>query len=92
MQKNKDLKRKCSSKHWKNTTKEINGKECSAFEWLTVWGTFEELIDEYVCDVLNIEQHLFHIEWQCLQFGELVGNFEKGEVVFVIDFAKNYNH
>ena len=75
-----------------NTTKEINGKECSAFQGLTVWGSFEELIDEYVCDVLNMQQHLFHLEWQCLQLGELVENLQKGEVVFVIDFAKNYNH
>ena len=57
-----------------------------------VWGTFEELIDEYVCDVLNIWQHVFHLEWQCLQFGELVEDLQKGEVVFVIDFVKKYNH
>ena len=74
-----------------NTTKEIN-KECSVFERLTVWGTFEELIDEYVCDVLNMRQHLLHLEWQCLPFGELVEDLQKGEVVFVIDFAKSYNH
>ena len=75
-----------------NTTTKINGKECSAFEWLTVWGTFEELIDEYVCDVLNMQQHLFHLEWQHLQSGQLVEDLQKGEVVFVIDFVKNYNH
>ena len=90
--KNKDLKRKVSWKCWMNTTKEINDKECSAFKWLTVWGTFEELTDEYVCDVLNMWQHLFHLEWQHLQFGELVEDLHKGEVVFVTDFAKNYNH
>ena len=55
-------------------------------------GTFEELIDEYVCDVLNMQQHLFHLEWQHLQSGQLVEDLQKGEVVFVIDFVKNYNH
>ena len=37
---NKDLKSKCSWKHWKNTTKMVNGKQCSAFERITTWGTF----------------------------------------------------
>ena len=36
--KNKNLKRKVSWNSWMNTTKEINGKECSGFEWLTVGG------------------------------------------------------
>ena len=89
---NKELKRKCSWSCWKTTTKTINGKECSAFERLKVWGTLEELIDQYMCDVLQMHQHLFHLEWQRLQFGEFVDNLQKGEVVFVINFAKNYNH
>ena len=45
-----------------------------------------------MCDVLNMQQHLFHLKWKCLQFGELVKNLQTGEVVFVIDFAKNYSH
>ena len=57
--KNKNLKRKVSGKRWMSTTKEINGKESSAFEHFTVWGTFEEIIDEYVCDVLNMWQTSF---------------------------------
>ena len=59
---------------------------------LQLGGTFEELIDEYACDVLNMQQLLFHLEWQCLQFGELVENLQTSEVDFVIDFAKNYSH
>ena len=43
-------------------------------------------------DVLQMRQHLFHLEWQQLQYGECVDNLQEGEVVFVIDFAKNYNH
>ena len=78
---NKDLKRKCSWSHWKTTTKTINGKECLAFERLKVWGMLEGLIDQYVCDVLHMCQHLFHLEWQWLQFGELVDNLKEGEVV-----------
>ena len=89
---NKDLKKKRSWSHWKTTTKTINGKECSAFERLKVWGTLEELIHQYVRDVLQMRQHLFHLEWQWLQYGECVDNLQEGEVVFVIDFAKNYNH
>ena len=89
---NKDLKEKCSWSCWKTTTKTINGKECSAFERLKVWGTLEELIHQYVHDVLQMSQHLFHLEWQWLQYGECVDNLQQGEVVFVIDFAKNYNH
>ena len=51
----------------------------------------EELIDQYMCDV-QMRQHLFHLEWQWLQFGELVDNLKEGEVVFMIDFMKNYSH
>ena len=51
---NKDLKRKCSWSHFKTTTKTINGKECSAFERLKVWGMLEELIDQYMRDVLQM--------------------------------------
>ena len=89
---NKDLKRKCSWSCWKTTTKTINSKECSTFERLKVWGMLEELIDQYMRDVLQMHQHLFHLEWQWLQSGELVDNLKEGEVVFVIDFVKNYNH
>ena len=39
---------------------------------LKVWGTLEELIDQYMHDVVD--------------------NLKEGEVVFVINFAKNYNH
>ena len=60
----KNLKKKCCYKHWKNITKTINGKECSAFERLTIICTFEELIEEYVCHVLTMRQHIFHLEWQ----------------------------
>ena len=69
---NKDLRRKCSWGHWKTTTKTINSKECSAFERPKVWGMLEELINQSVCDVLQMCQHLFHLERQWLQYGELV--------------------
>ena len=77
----KNLKKKCCYKHWKNITKTINGKECSAFERLTITCTFEELIDEYVRDVLTMRQHIFHLEWQRLQFGDLIENLKAGEVI-----------
>ena len=34
----------------------------------------EELIDQYVRDVLQMHQQLFYLEWQWLQFGEFVDN------------------
>ena len=71
---NKDLKRKCSWKCQKNTTKMVNGKQCSAFERITTWGTFEDLVNQYVSDVLSMRQHLFHLDWHRLQFGDLVEN------------------
>ena len=39
-----------------------------------------------------MRQHLFHLKWQRLQFGDLVENLQLGEVLLVIDFMKNYNH
>ena len=89
---NKDLKRKYSWKHWENTTKMVNGKQCSAFERITTWGTFEDLVNQNMSNVLSMRQHLFHLEWQRLQFGDLVENLQLREVLLVIDFAKNYNH
>ena len=58
----KNLKKKCCYKHWKNIMKTINGKECSAFERLTMTCTFKELIEEYVRDVLAMRQHIFHLQ------------------------------
>ena len=60
----KNLKKKCCYKCWKNRTKTIDGKEYSAFERPTITCTFEELIEQYVCDVLAMRQHNFHLEWQ----------------------------
>ena len=88
----KNLKKKCCYKHWKNITKPINGKECSTFERLTITCTFEELTAQYVLDVLAMRQHIFLLEWQQLQFGDLIKNLKVGEVIMVIDFAKNYSH
>ena len=59
---------------------------------IKTWGTFEDLINLYVSDVLSMRQHLFHLEWQRLQFCDLVENLQLGEVLLVIDFMKNYNH
>ena len=62
--------------------KTINGKECSAFERLTITCTFEELIEKYVHYVLTMRQHIFHLEWQRLQFGDLITHskeFMKGK-------------
>ena len=84
----KNSKKKCYYKHLKNITKTINGKECSAFERLTITCTVEELIAQYVCDVLAMRQHDFHLEWQRLQFGNLIKNLKAGEVIMVIDLAK----
>ena len=89
---NKDLKRKCSWKHWKNTTKMVNGKQYSAFEKITTWGTFEDFINQYVSDLLSMRQQLFCLKWQRLQFGDLVEKLQLGEVLLEIDFMKNYNH
>ena len=43
-------------------------------------------------DVLSMRLHVFHLEWQRVQFGDLVENLQLGEVFLVIDFMKNYNH
>ena len=69
---NKNLKRKCSWKCWKNTTKMVNGKQCSAFRRITTWDTFQDLINQYMSDVLSMRQHLFHLKWQRLQFGDFI--------------------
>ena len=39
-----------------------------------------------------MRQHIFHLEWQRLQFGDLIENLKAGEVKMVIDFAINCSH
>ena len=72
--------------------KTINNKRCSAFERDTETNPFKELLQQYLHDVCTMHTHLFHLEWQIMQFGNLIETIQEGEVLFVIDFAKNFSH
>ena len=77
---------------WQNKNKTVNDKLCSAFEKVSAPGNFRGLIEQYRCDVHTIRTHLFHLEWQRMQFGLIIDTLKHGEAVFVIDFARNFTH
>ena len=72
--------------------KRVNGKVYSAFEKVSVPGNFRGLIEQYRCNVCTMRTHLFHLEWQRMQFSLITDTLKPGEVVFVIDFARNFAH
>ena len=72
--------------------KEVNGKECSAFERIKHSGTAEELLQLYAEDSDDMPLHLQNQEWQCRNYCENRRKLIKGQILMVIDFAKNYAH
>ena len=77
---------------WQSVKKEVNGKECSAFERGRYSGTAEELLQLYAEDSHDMPLHLLNQEWQRKNYCENRRKLKKGEILMVIDFAKNYAH
>ena len=50
------------------------------------------LLEEYRNHILVMSTLLFHFEWQRTKFSEKLDNLVSGEVLFVLDFARNYAH
>ena len=84
---------KASTWHkWKDVVKTVNGKLCKAFEQILFTSTLEILLEGYRNHLLVMSTHLFHFEWQGTKFSEKLDNLVSGEVLFVIDFARNHAH
>ena len=77
---------------WQSVKKEVNGKECSAFERVRHCGTAEELLILYAEDSHHMPLHLLNQEWQLRNYCENRRKLKKGQILMVIDFAKNYAH
>ena len=77
---------------WHATKKIVNGKECSGFEKVRYSGTAEELLKSFAKDSVDMPRHLLHQEWQRRHYCDNRMKLRKGDVLMVIDFAKNYAH
>lgn len=52
-------------------------------------GTRADLIGALKLNMLKLPQHLFHYHWQAEMMEELKTKLEPGEVLVIVDFAKN---
>ena len=77
---------------WQSMKKEVNGKECSAFERVRHCGTAEELLILHAEDSHDMPLHLLNQEWQHRNYCENQRKLKQGQILMVIDFAKNYAH
>ena len=61
----------------------------SPFQENTTVGTKADLIGALKLNMLKLPQHLFHYHWQAEMMEDLKSKLEPGEVLIIVDFAKN---
>ena len=61
----------------------------SPYQENTTVGTKADLIGALKLNMLKMPQHLFHYHWQAEMLEDLKTKLEPGEVLIIVDFAKN---
>ena len=61
----------------------------SPYQENTTVGTRADLIGALKLNMLKLPQHLFHYHWQAEMLEDLKTKLEPGEVLVIVDFAKN---
>lgn len=81
-----------------SVTKKVYNKKKDTWENKTVRlnlrrkfkeGTIEEVIGALILQMSSLARHLYLAKWQAKQFEECKDNLQPGEVLQVLDFAKN---
>ena len=66
-----------------------NGSKKQEFKRHVYTGTMQDLVNLLKLQMLNMPTHLFNYFWQGDQFQQCLESLGPGEVVMVVDFAKN---
>ena len=75
---------------WKTVKSEKNEKK--KFDKVLYMGQLSSLLAVFCLSVDKLSTHLFHFQWQAMQFEECKKQLQKGDILMVMDFAQNWAH
>ena len=79
---------------WRQWCKKIiiqpGGRAKKDFRRHVFEGTFRDLITRLKLAILDMPRHIFDYQWQGEQFQNCLDTLDPGEVLMVVDFAKNF--
>lgn len=77
-------------KKWQNAVFERNGAKLSKKVLVEKEGSYEDLVDELMVELIPFSSHLFNAKWQYQQFNHLKNDLPPGWLLTISDFAENY--
>ena len=63
-----------------------------SFDKIRYTGPVSTLLTKYIESLHKISVHMFDFRWQAFQFDECKKLLQKGDCLFIIDFAQNHSH
>lgn len=77
---------------WEKVQSENSNIKKKSFDKIRYTGPLSTLLTKYIKSLHKISVHMFDFRWQAFQFNECKKLLEKGDCLFIIDFAQNHSH